>query len=119
MSEQVISSIEVLLESIKEAIEQDHSPERKITKSLAIALIKALSGFVKDGKPLQVTLSEGINSALEDLQPSKPNLGLSSQDYQVALSLVEGLSKSFIAYIQLPETNVVQLLPSSEAKQVN
>ncbi|MEO0966769.1 MAG: hypothetical protein AAFX80_00200 [Cyanobacteria bacterium J06639_18] len=73
MSEQVISSIDILLEGIQKAIEKDRSYERKTTKALAIALIDALSGMVNQGKPPQIALSEGINFAIENLKPSNQN----------------------------------------------
>ena len=129
MSEQLISSIDVLLEGIQKAIEKDRSYERKTTKALAIALIDALSGMVKQGKPPQIALSEGINSAIspkgmrgaiENLKPSNQNTALSNENYYSIAVLVKALSASFVAQVEMPETKIVQLLPSShEVKQVN
>lgn len=120
MSEQLVSSIDVLLEGIQKAIEEDCSQDRKITKTLAIALIDALSGMVNYGKPPQIALSEGINSAIENLEPPNQNTSLSNDNYYSIAVLVKALSASFVAHIEMPETKIVQLLPSSsEAKQIN
>ena len=120
MSEQIVSSMDVLLEGIQKAIEEDASEEREITKTLAIALIDALSGIVNYGKPPQIALSEGINSAIENLEPSNRNTSLSNDDYYSIAVLVKALSASFVTHVETSETKIVQLLPASnEAKKVN
>ncbi len=120
MSEQIVSSMDVLLEGIQKAIEEDDSQNRKITETLAIALVDALSGMVNYGKPPQIALSEGINSAIESLEPPSQNSYLSKDNYYSIAILVKALSASFVTHVETSETKIVQLLPASnEAKKVN